>query len=591
MDKFSDLLLFSDFSQQYSTEFQLGYRFIIYVIGSPRRTPTTSYITSQYQIPLYILAKAPSSSTEKYKLVIHYVPFEYIVRISIGDEILPEGNVSSLSLTSQYKYAKNKRKGFLTKRELCIPKESIKNPIKMSLSDIIIQYGLFHKIPQDLLESDANDEWFYLLKTEEGTLVISALEILRHFYLASPGPSLVNHILDPQGVLSLSRSITTGRVIRKGKKYPYFQIDMHPFSQMIDINKVFFFSQSIKNKQYFSSIAHHFSKTHKVNALIPTSRTLYLSADVYKQGDYLLITKIHESSIASYMQDWVVDYTHPHSRPHIIKPKEKPFQTIQQADVSNVVSHDQYTNKRVNPKKVSDKSQFFGEGKLENPKFPLGPAFNHLPNEEERTVAKSKKIPEHLGNRDISLSGRGINKDGPIAIKTYTKKDKSQKKKDEADAGEENQSKQALYNEEISTKFVEKVVEELKAQGCSTQVQYKSVKKPYFTKKIEYHSIKYYVEILIQKGDLRFIYVDILAKQYTATPAIYNDKKEVLLVKYDKQFKDYYIRGFIYDQLIEGNHKWGAKSPYKMLFTHATIKHRQDLKSFVETILDKLRSM
>ena len=111
-----------------------------------------------------------------------------------------------------------------------------------------------------------------------------------------------------------------------------------------------------------------------------------------------------------------------------------------------------------------------------------------------------------------------------------------------------------------------------------------------FDKKIEYHSIKYYVEILIQKDNLQFIYVDILAKQYTADPTIYNDKKEVLLVKYDKQFKDYYIRGFIYDQLVEGNHKWGAKSPYKKLFTYATIKHRQDLKSFIESILEKMNN-
>lgn len=586
MDKFSDLLLFADFSKQYSTEFQLGYRFIIYVIGSPRLTPITSYITSQYQIPLYILAKAPSSSTEKYKLLIHYVPFEYLVRISIGDEILPEGNVSSLGSTSQYKYTKDKGKGFFNKRELCIPKVSIINPIKLTLSDLITQYGLFNKIPQDLLDSDANNEWFYLFKTEAGTLVISAAEILRHFYLSSPGSSLVNHILEPQGVQYLSRSITTDRVILTGKKYPYFQIDIHPFSQMVDVNKIFFFSCSIKNKQYFSSIAHHFYKTHKLSALIPTSRTLYLSADIYKQGDYLLITKIHESSIASYMQDWIVDYTHPHSKHRIIKPKEKLFQTIQQADVSNVVSHDQYTNKRVKPKRISDKSQFFGEGKLENPKFPLGAAFNHLTNEEEQTVTKSNKIPEYLGDRDISLSGRGINKDGPIAIKTYTKKDKSKKKKDEANAGEENQSKQSLYDDQISTQFVEKVVQEFIDQDCSTHVQYKSVKRPYVSKKTNYNAIKYYVEILIQQGDVRFIYVDILAKQYTVTPTIYSDKKEVLLVKCDKQFKDYYIREFIYDQLVEGNHKWGAKSPYKMLFTHTTIKHRQDLKSFIESILE-----
>lgn len=586
MDKFSDLLLFNDFIQKYSAQFKLDYRFIIYAIGSPIPTPQTSYITSQYQIPLYILVRIPTIPKAQYKLVIHYVPFEYLMRIAIGDEILPTGTIHSLCSSSNFKYTKDKGKGFSTKKIFSIPKEIIKNPIKLTLSELITQYGLFNKIPQDLLESDVHDEWFYLFKAKEGTLIVSAVEILRHFYLSSPGSSLVNHILDPRGIQHLSRSITTDRVVHKEKKYPYFLIDIHPFSQMVDVNKVFFFSQSIKNKQYFSSIAHHFFKTHKLSALIPTSRTLYLSVDVYKQGDYLLITKIHESSIASYMQDWIVDYTHPHSRHRIIKSKEKLFQTIQQADVSKVVSHDQYTNKRIKPKKISDKSQFFGEGKLENPKFPLGAAFNHLPNEEEQTVTKSDKIPEYLGDRDISLSGRGINKDGPIAVKTYTKKDKSQKKKDETNAGAENQSKQSLYDDQISTQFVEKVVQEFIDQGCSTHVQYKSIKKPYISKKIKYNSIKYYVEILIQQGDIRFIYVDILAKQYTVTPTIYSDKKEVLLVKRDKQFKDYYIKEFIYDQLVEGNHKWGAKSPYKMLFTHATIKHRQDLKSFVESILE-----
>lgn len=591
MDKFSDLLLFADFSQQYSAQFELDYRFIIYAIGSPMPTPQTSYITSQYQIPLYILVLIPTTSAVQHNLLVHYVPFEYLMRISIGDEILPKGNICYLGSLNDYKYTKDKNEGFLTKKTFSISRKTIKNPTILTLSELITQYGLFNKIPQDLLESDANDEWFYLFETEEGTLVISALEIIRHFYLASPGPSLTNHILDPNGVQNLSRSITTDRVTRKKKKYPYFQIDIHPFSQMVDINKIFFFSCSRRNKQYFSSVAHHFLKTHKLRALIPTSRTIHLSVDTYKQGDYFLITKIHESSIASHMQDWIVDYTHPQSRPHVVKEKVKPLQVIQQADASKVVSHVQYTNKKVKPKRISDKSQFLGEGKLENPKFPLGPTFKHLPNEEERTVTESNKIFEHLGDRDIGLSGRGINKDGPIAIKPHTKQDKSQKKKDEAEAGEETQSKQTLYDEEISTKFIEKVAQEFIAQGCSAHVQYKSVKRPYVSQKIIYKSIKYYVEILIQQGELQFVYVDILAKQYTATPAIYNDKKEVLLVKRDKQFKDYYIRGFIYDQLVEGNHKWGAKSPYKKLFTYAMIKHRQDLKSFVETILDKLRSM
>ncbi|MBP1681009.1 MAG: hypothetical protein H6Q35_1348 [Proteobacteria bacterium] len=586
MDKFSDLLLFADFSQQYSAEFELGYRFIIYVIGSPRRTPTTSYITSQYQIPLYILAESSSSTTEKYKLLIHYVPFEYIVRISIGDEILPMGNIRYLGSLSDFKYTKDKNEGFLTKKAVSISKETIKNPIICTLSELITNYGLFNKIPQDLLDSNAKDEWFYLFKTDEGSLVISAVEILRHFYLASPGPSLTNHILDPKGVQNLSRGITTDRMTRKGKKYPYFKIDIHPFSQMVDINKIFFFSCSRRNKQYFSSIAHHFLKTHKLNALIPTLRTLHLSVDIYKQGDYFLITKIHESSIASHMQDWIVDYTHPQSRPHVIKQKVKPPQIVQRADPSNVVSHVQYTNKKIKPKKISDKSQFFGEGKLENPKFPLGPTFKHLPNEEERTVTESNKISKDLGDRDIGLSGRGLNKDGPIAVETYTKKDKSQKKKDEAEEGEEIQSKQTLYDEEISTKIIEKIAQEFIAQGCSAHIQYKSVKRPYISQKIVYKSIKYYVEILIQKEELQFVYVDILAKQYTATSAIYNDKKEVLLIKRDKQFKDYYIKNLIYDQLVEGNHKWGAKSPYKKLFTYSMIKHRQDLKSFVESILE-----
>lgn len=586
MDKFSDLLLFAEFTQQYSAQFELDYRFIVYAIGSPIPTPQTSYITSQYQIPLYLLVISPTTSSVQYNLIVHYVPFEYLMRISIGDEILPKGNIYYLGTSTDYKYTKGKNEGFLTKKAFSIPKEIVTNPTILTLSTLINQYGLFNKIPQDLLESDANDEWFYLFKTEGGTLVISALEILRHFYLASPGPSLTNHILDPNGVQNLSRSITTDKVTRKGKKYPYFQIDIHPFSQMVDINKIFFFSCSRKNKQYFSSIAHNFLKTHKLRALIPTSRTLHLSVDTYKQDDYFLITKIHESSIASHMQDWIVDYTHPQSRPHVVKPKVTQLQKIQQADASKVVSPVQYTNKKVKPKKISDKSQFFGEGKLENPKFPLGPTFKHLPNEEERTVSESKKIFEYLGDREVGLSGRGINKDGPIAVKTYTKKDKSQTKRDEADAGEETQSKLTLYDEEISTKFVEKVAQEFIEQGCSAHVQYKSMKRPYVSQKIVYKSIKYYAEILITKEDLKFIYIDILAKQYTATSAVYNDKKEILLAKCDKQFKDHYIRGFIYDQLVEGNHKWGSKSPYKMLFTHATIKHRKDLKSFVETILE-----
>lgn len=259
---------------------------------------------------------------------------------------------------------------------------------------------------------------------------------------------------------------------------------------------------------------------------------------------------------------------------------------MQQADSSNIVSEVQYTNKNLKPKRVKDESQYFGEGKLENPKFPLGPTFTHLPNEEEKKRSKSNKIPQHLGERDLSLSGHNVNKDGPIAIEVHTKMDKHQKKKHEAEIGAKTYEKHSLHNRDISTKYIEQIIEKFKKHEYAAKETYKSVEKLYSSKRIERKAIKFYVEILVEKEDIRFIYVDVFAKKYPSSAKLYDDKKEVLLVKCDKNFKEHYIEEFVYDQLDEGNHKWGTKSLYETLFTYETMRHSKDLKSFVETILE-----
>ena len=96
MKNLKKLKLFAQFAQTYTTHFENNCRFIIYAIGSPFKSSISSVFANQLQIPIYILVQELQKNIllkSEHRLVRYDAPFEHIIHITVGDEILASGQV------------------------------------------------------------------------------------------------------------------------------------------------------------------------------------------------------------------------------------------------------------------------------------------------------------------------------------------------------------------------------------------------------------------------------------------------------------------------------------------------------------------
>lgn len=580
MKNLKKLKLFAEFVQNYTVDFERGCHFIISAIGSPVKSTIPSAFTNQLQLPIYIFIQEPQENIlleTQHRLIRYDAPFEHIMHITVGDVILESGVVSPLLIP----YKQSDKTGIINRQFFTISKQALHSPIKTTLESLIINHQLFNE--PGLLQSNAKNEIFYIFETEDEKIVISAIEIMRFFYLLSPGPSLIRNILDPNGINQLFTSCQ----YLNDQNNPHFILNIHSSSQMDDHNKIFYFVHSKKSRTLFSSIYHNFLHSKKIDCKIPSSFTLNFMARCFKKDRYTIITRIDESDIASHMKNWYVEYFHPHSKPYTIRPKKdrKPSYNRQiSPQNTDDISKKQQANKKKRAQKVTDTKQFFGEEYPEKPAFILGPHFDHkLLGEPVERDAPDIPIKSD-STSDLSLGGRLTNEDGPTATKIIGKEElENSQNLDEAEK---------LLNEKNA--YINSLILAFQAARCEVSSHFKFVEKVFRTKKFDRRALKFYLELSVKRttyANLDFKFIEILGKKTRYQNIVEVEKKEILLVKCDNTFKEHYITDFVNDQLLHGNHQWGTESTFKELFTHDTIKHGKNIKNLVARVLAKVKKL
>ena len=599
MKKIDELYLFPKFAHEHIEDYERGHQFIIYAVGSPILSDDIN-LKNRYRIPLYLLVKQSiNNQPPKYDITIYIAPYIQFLRIHPGDEILKSGQVRPLKNNPLYRQHTQKY-GF-GKKVFTIEKDDLIHPEKMTLAELTARYRFFNK-SNILLNTNAKDEIFYKFRSDKGSVILSSVEIVRYFYASSAGPSLLRNILRPDGSNYLYTHLNLEKYVQVDENtYPSYRLNLHTHAHIADFNKIFYFMHKEEYRNLFASIYLNYLKTKKFNATIPTDRTLGFQADFIQRDGIYLITSVRESDIASYMENWHVDYYHPLSKPYsddLPKPPEnKPPKPREKSNFNNEIGDDEISNPGINPITIFDPDQFFGEGAPDKPKFILGPKSTHI-----LGVEKKQKItplpPQYIGEKGAIIDGidnpRGILPKGS----RVTKRDKNRSDKQTLplpiNKPDEDISK--LSNVDYSYK----IASALTKKGVSVSLRVESAVQIKKSKSIE----KNYTLMAIEISGNHYFYVDIFPK-ITALGKIV--RKEILIIRYisEKQtHTESLIKQLVHEQISRGNHRWCVKQKEKQNSTsnkpsqrqkcpdsYKTLKHGSKLEAFIENLLSVLKTL
>lgn len=599
MKKIDDLYLFPKFAHEHIDDYDNGQQFIIYAVGSPILSDEIN-LKNRYRIPLYLLVKQSSDNhPPKYDITIYMAPYIQFLHIHPGDEILKSGQVRPLKDNPRYQQHTQKH-GF-GKEVFTIEQNDLIHPEKITLAEVAAQYRFFNK-SDILLKTNAKDEIFYKFKSNRGVLLISAVEIVRYFYVSSAGPSLLRNILRPDGSNYLYTHLNIEKYIEiDGDTYPSYRLDLHAHAHIADFNKIFYFMHNEEYKDSFASIYLNYLKTKKFNATIPTNHTISIRTDYIQRDGIHLVTRIRESDIASYMENWHIDYYHPLSKPYSDDPpkppENKPPKPRERSSFNNEIGDDEISNPGINPIPISDPDQFFGEGAPDKPKFILGPKSTHILGVEK----KQKTIPrppQYIGEKGAIIDGIDNSRAALPKGTRITKREKSCGDKQALplpiDEPDEDISK--LSNIDYSYK----IASALTKKGVSVSLRVESAVQIKKSKSIE----KNYTLMAIEISGNHYFYVDIFPKVTTLGKIV---RKEILLVRYisEKQtHTESLIKQLVHEQISRGNHRWCVIQKEKQNSTskktsrrqkcpdaYKPLKHSSKLEAFVENLISALKSL
>jgi hypothetical protein len=189
--------------------------------------------------------------------------------------------------------------------ELCI--ENTKEFKVLTKSDLKQEHPFLVDRIEAVIEMDK--ELFYKYDLDDKTVIIPAVEQVRHFYTQSEHRTLLNNILYPDATMRMCKSKPEQVEISDDGKEVY-ELFLTKNAKMDDSKEIFFFLYKEENGNLFSSVQANISTFGILDAPIPPNRVRFFARTFAYKNVYFVL-KIHKSDMLTQLDPYSVKVHHP----------------------------------------------------------------------------------------------------------------------------------------------------------------------------------------------------------------------------------------------------------------------------------------